>query len=108
MANTLLRLGLWTLILVLALYVLASTYSEEAWTELIPAPMLVQAMVLAAVLIGVGLVLRILGVGAKVVSKNRCRMCRIPIPHGAIYCRAHLRSILHEEDDKTHASRIRR
>lgn len=108
MANTLLRLGLWTLILVLALYVLASTYSAEPWTELIPARMLVQAMVLAAVLIGAGLVLRILGVGATVVSKNRCRMCRTPIPPGAIYCRPHLRSILHEEDDKTHASRIRR
>ncbi|MGZ5432887.1 MAG: hypothetical protein ACXW31_07840 [Thermoanaerobaculia bacterium] len=108
MANTLLRLGLWTLILVLALYVLASTYSGEPWTELIPAAMLVQAMVLAAVLIAAGLVLRVLGVGARAVTKNRCRTCRTPVPHGAIYCRAHLRSILHEEDDKTHASRIRR
>jgi predicted nucleic acid-binding Zn ribbon protein len=108
MANTLLRLGLWILILVLALYVLESTYSEQHWTELIPAPMLVQAMVLAVVLIIVGVILRILGVGARAVSKNRCRVCRTPIPPGAIYCRAHLRTILHEEDDKTHASRIRR
>ena len=108
MANTLLRLGLWILILVLALYVLESTYADEPWTEMIPAAMLVQAMVLAALLIAAGLVLRVLGVGARVVTKNRCRVCRTPVPPGAIYCRAHLRNILHEEDDKTHASRIRR
>jgi predicted nucleic acid-binding Zn ribbon protein len=108
MANTLLRLGLWILILVLALYVLESTYSEEHWTEMIPMPMLVQAMALSAMLIIAGIVLRVLGIGVRVVSKNRCRVCRTPVPPGAIYCRAHLRTILHEEDDKTHASRIRR
>jgi predicted nucleic acid-binding Zn ribbon protein len=108
MANTLLRLGLWTIILVLVLYVLASTYSDEPWAEMIPAAMLVQAMLLASLLIVAGVVLRVLGVGARVVTKNRCRVCRTPIPPGAIYCRAHLRNILHEEDDKTHASRIRR
>src|SRR5688572_8705992 len=108
MANTLLRLGLWILILVMALYVLESTYSDQHWTELIPTAMLVQAMVLAVILLAAGVVLRILGVGARAVTKNRCRVCRTPIPPGAIYCRAHLRNILHEEDDKTHASRIRR
>jgi len=108
MANTLLRLGLWTFILVLVLYVLTSTYSAEPWAELIPGPMLVQAIVLAALLIAAGVVLRVLGVGARVVTKNRCRVCRTPIPPGAIYCREHLRNILYEEDDKTHSSRIRR
>ena len=107
MANTLLRLGLWTLILVLVLYVLSSTYAEEAWAAMIPGTMLVQAMVLAALLIVVGIILRILGVGARVVVKNRCRVCRTAIPPGAMYCRAHLRTILHEEEDKTHRSRIR-
>ena len=108
MGNTLLRLGLWTLILVLVLYVLASTYSEEYWTEMIPTAMLVQAIVVASLLIVAGIVLRVLGVGVRVVAKNRCRVCRTAIPPGAIYCREHLRNILHEEDDKTHASRIRR
>ncbi len=108
MANTLLRLGLWIIILVLALYVLESTYSEEHWTALIPAAMLVQALVLAALLIVIGIILRVFGVGARAVNKNRCRVCRTPISPGAIYCREHLRTILHDEDDKTHASRIRR
>jgi hypothetical protein len=108
MSTTLLRLGLWTLILVMALYVLATTYSEEPWVEMIPMQMLQQALVLAGIVIVAGIVLRILGVGAKAVSKNRCRVCRTPIPSGAIYCRAHLRSILSDEDEKTHMTRVRR
>ncbi|HEY0371952.1 MAG TPA: hypothetical protein VGD79_08115, partial [Thermoanaerobaculia bacterium] len=90
MANTLLRLGLWIIILVLALYVLESTHGEEHWTALITAPTLVQALALGVLLIVAGVILRVLGVGARVVSKNRCRVCRTPIPPGAIYCRAHL------------------
>ena len=109
MSTTLLRLGLWTLILVLALYVLATTYADQSWAELIPMPMLQQALIVAAVLIVAGLVLRLLGKGADAVTKkNRCRVCRTPIPGGAIYCRAHLRAILADEDEKTHMSRARK
>ena len=108
MATTLLRLGLWTVILVLVLYVLASTYHEEPWAELIPMPMLQQALMLAGVVVAAGVVAKILGMGAKkVVAKNRCRVCRKPIVTGAMYCREHLRSILAEEDEKTHVTRIR-
>lgn len=108
MSTTLLRLGLWTLILVMVLYVLATTYSEEPWVELIPMQMLQQALVVAGVVIVAGIVLRVLGVGAKAVSKNRCRICRTPVPSGAIYCREHLRNILAQEDEKTHMTRVRR
>ena len=108
MATTLLRLGLWTLILVMVLFVLATTYESSPWAELIPFAMLQQAIVLAGVLIVTGIVMRILGKGAKVVSKNRCRVCRTPIAPGAMYCREHLRTILSEEDEKTHATRVRR
>lgn len=107
MSSTILRLGLWTLILVLALYVLAETYNEEKWVEMIPMRMLQQALVVSVILIVAGIVLRILGAGAKVVNKNRCRVCKTPITAGALFCRAHLRTILHEEDDKTHMTRVR-
>lgn len=108
MYATVLRLGLWILILVLALYVLSATFPDEPWAELVPAPMLQQAMILAIVLIIAGIILRVLGLGAKVVGpRPRCRLCRTEVPHGAIYCRAHLRTILHEEDEKTHHTRIR-
>ena len=108
MSTTILRLGLWTLILVLVLYVLATTYADQQWAELIPMSMLQQALIVAGALIVTGIVLRILGVGARVVTKNRCRVCRTAIPPGAIYCREHLRSILHDEEEKTHMTRIRR
>jgi hypothetical protein len=108
MSTTILRLGLWTLIIVLALYVLASTYEHEPWAELIPMPMLQQALVLAGALIILGLILRVLGKGADAVKKNRCQVCRTPVPPGAIYCRAHLRTLLAEEDDRTHATKVRR
>ena len=102
MSNTLLRLGLWTAILVLVLYVVTESYPDQPFVELIPTPMLQQALLVAGALIAAGITMRILGKGADVVRKNRCEVCRTPIPSGAIYCRAHLRSILHDEDDKSH------
>ncbi len=109
MYSTLLRLGLWTLILVLALYVVDITYPDEPIAELITPELLGQAGSLAVVVIVAGIAVRILGSGAKAVAgKNRCRVCRTAIPPGAIYCRAHLRSIIADEDDKTHMTRVRR
>ena len=108
MSTTLLRLGLWIIILVLALYVIDETYSDQPIAELISTPMLQQALVLGVVLLAAGIVLRVVGKGAKAVVKHRCQVCRTPIPAGAIYCRAHLRSILHDEDEKSHMTRQRR
>lgn len=109
MYATVLRLGLWTLILVLGLYVLAATFPDEHWAELIPPPMLKQALVLSILLIVAGVVLRVLGIGVRaVVPRNRCKICKTEIPHGAIYCREHLRTILADEDEKTHHTRVKR
>ena len=107
MASTLLRLGLWTMILVLALYVLDETYPNEPIAEMISTTLMAQILALGALVTVAGVVLRILGKGAAVVVRNRCRVCRTPIPAGALYCREHLRTILHEEEDRTHSSRIR-
>lgn len=108
MSSTLLRLGLWTLILVLSLYVIHETYSDQHWAEMIPTRMLQQALVVSGILIAAGIALRVLGVGAKAVTKNRCRVCKTPIAVGAMFCRAHLRTILSDEDDKTHMTKVRR
>lgn len=108
MATTLLRLALWTVILVLALYVLAITFENAPFARYIPMWALGQGLILAGVLFVASLVARILGKGAKVVTQNRCRVCRTPIVSGALYCREHLRSILYEEDDKRHTQNIRR
>jgi len=107
MSSTLLRLGLWTLILVLGLYVIHETYAEQQWAEMIPMRMLQQVLVVSIILVIAGILARIFDKGKKAVVKNRCRVCKTPIPSGAIFCRAHLRNILAEEDDRTHATRTR-
>ena len=108
MATTLLRLGFWILILVLALFVLSSEAAGQEWGHLISMTMLGQALALGIILIIAGIVMKILGKGVSAVSKNRCRVCRTPVPSGAIYCRAHLRDVLYAEDDRSHGTRVRK
>jgi hypothetical protein len=108
MSSTLLRLGLWVLVIVLALYVIQQSFEDAPIAEYVPLDMLQKAVFVSIALIAAGIIFRIFETGAKKVSKNRCAVCRTPIPHGAIYCRAHLRSVLHSEDEKTHATKVRR
>lgn len=108
MSSTLLRIGLWILVLVLALYVVQQTFEQSPIAEYVPMNMLQHAMVVGAVLLVAGIVFRILERGAKAVVKNRCAVCRTPIPKGAIYCREHLRAVLHDEDQRTHMTKLRR
>lgn len=108
MASTLLRLGLWILVIVLSLYVIHETFEESPLSEYVPINMLQNALLVGGVLIAAGVILRVFEKGAKAVVKNRCAVCRTPIPAGAIYCRAHLRAVLHEEDERTHMTKLRR
>ena len=108
MSSTLLRLGLWVILIVVALYVLHETYEESPVAEFFALEMLQKALVVGGLLVVAGMVTRMLEKGAKAVGKNRCVTCRTPIPAGAIYCRAHLRSVLAREDDRTHMTRLRR
>jgi hypothetical protein len=108
MSDTLLRLGLWIFVLVLAVYVVAQTNETVPIAQLVPLDTLEKAMGLGVLLVLAGVVMKILEKGAKAVAKNRCAVCRTPIAHGAIYCREHLRTVLHREDDRTHMTRIRR
>lgn len=106
MSATLLRLGLWVLVLVLALYVIHES-SEQPVAEMIPINMLQNALLLSVALIIGGVVMRMLEKGKEVVSKNRCRVCGTAVPQGAIYCRPHLRGMLEREDRRTHNTKIR-
>ena len=108
MSSTLLRLGLWILVIVLALYVIHESFEESPVAEFVPTAMMQKALGLGVILIAVGIILRMFEKTARVVVKNRCAVSRTPIVSGAIYCRAHLRSILHAEDEKTHTTRTRR
>lgn len=108
MSSTLLRLGLWLFVIVLGVYVLTETQPDSTFAEMIDLSLLTKLMGVGVLLIIAGIVAKMFEKTASVVSKNRCQVCRTPIPHGAIYCRQHLRNILHEEDDRTHMTRIRR
>lgn len=108
MSSTLLRLGLWIIIIVLALYVVHETYENSPIADIVSVDLMQKALMVGGAAVVLGFVLRIFEKGTKVVTKNRCTVCRTPIPPGAIYCRAHLRRILHEEDDRTHMGRPRR
>lgn len=108
MSSTLLRLGLWVLVLAVAAYVIHESYEESSIVEMIPMAALQKVLVLGGLLVVAGLAVRMFEKGTRVVAKNRCRVCRTVIPSGAIYCRAHLRTILYDEDDKTHHTRIRK
>jgi hypothetical protein len=108
MSPTLLRLGLWVILLAIAAYVIHETFSEQDIAAFIPIAMMQRALALGILLVVAGLVMRVLEKGATAVVKNRCAVCRASIPAGAIYCRAHLRDVLHREEDRTHMSKIRR
>src|ERR1051326_1139520 len=107
MSSTLQRLGLWVIIIVLVLYVVHETYENSPISEIVSVDLMQKALMVGGAVLVLGIVLRMFEKGTKAVVKNRCRACRTPIPSGAIYCRAHLRSILHEEDDRTHMGRRR-
>ena len=109
MSSTLLRLGLWIILLVVVLYVLHETYPASAMAESFALPTLQKGLALGILLVAGGLGARLFEKGPlKVGPKNRCVICKTAIPPGAIYCRAHLRSMLNREDDRTHQTRTRR
>lgn len=108
MSGTVLRLGLWTILVVVAAYVLHETFAETPVGEYFSTSTLQKGLAIGILLVIVGVVMRMLEKGAKVVHKNRCVICKTPVPAGAIYCRAHLRSVLHREEDRTHMTNPRR
>lgn len=105
MSSTLLRLGLCIILIVVALYILQQTYQGLPMEEYFATAMLAKALTLGGLLVATGFVVRLLEKGAKAMTKNRCVVCRTPVPSGAIYCRAHLRSVLHREEDRRHMTR---
>jgi predicted nucleic acid-binding Zn ribbon protein len=109
MSSTLLRLGLWIILIVVALYVVHETFEDSPVADFVPFAMQQKALAVGAALLIAGVVVRMFEkTAAKVVVKNRCLTCRAAIAPGAIYCRDHLRRVLAREDDRTHMTRLRR
>lgn len=107
MSAALLRLGLWIILITLALYVIRDAFSESGTHEMIQPWFLRDAAIAGAGLIVAGIVASILeNARDKVASQARCLVCRRPVPRGEFYCRQHLKKILEEEHDRTHGSRL--
>ena len=109
MSQTLLRFGLWIVLLVLALYVVRETFAGTAQADLLNDEILQKAGSFGLLLLAGSAVATVLEkVFTKASSKFRhCAMCRQPVSKGEIYCRTHLRSILERENEVTRRSRIR-
>ncbi|GAC1430091.1 MAG: hypothetical protein NVSMB68_02360 [Thermoanaerobaculia bacterium] len=109
MSTTLLRLGIWIVILSLGLYVIDTSFADSPIAELITVDLLQDVFVLAGILIVAGIVMRIFDKTAgKVLHKAaRCRICNTVIPDGQIYCRDHLRGMLEREERRTQHTRVR-
>lgn len=102
MASTILRLGLYLLVVVFALYIIETAFENSAVADFVDSSLLQQGMVIGVLLLVAGVVLRVFERAAAKIPKNRCSICRTPVTKGAIYCREHLRGILAEEDEKVH------
>ena len=108
MAQTLYRLGLWTIVLVLGAYVVRETFRDSRPGEIITMRLLQRGGVVGLLLIAGSGVARILErTAVKGLKKSRCAICRLPIPPGEIYCRTHLREILDRESELSRRSKLR-
>ncbi len=108
MSSTVLRLGLWLIIVTLGLFIVDANFEDTALGDMITPTLLQHVLVLSIILAAAGAVWRIFEKAAnKVVVKNRCKVCGTPVAHGAIYCRPHLRGVLEAEDRRTHSGTTR-
>src|SRR5258707_12331233 len=98
MSSTLLRSGLWIIILVMVAWVLHESYEGLPASEFFAPAMLQKGLLVGVLILISGLLVRMFEKGAKVVSKNRGKVCGTPIVRVAFYSRAHLRSVLHKDD----------
>jgi len=104
MSALLLRFGLWTVLISLALYVISETFPSGPTAEFLSSSLLQKIGLVGVLMVAVGFVVSFFDKAASKVMKQRCTVCRKPIPHGEIYCREHLRRILEDEDHRRHAT----
>jgi len=105
MSSTVLRFGLWLTILTLVAFIFDSNFDETPLGQLITPTLLQHMFIFSGALVVIGVVLTVLEKATRKVGvgKNKCRVCGVAVPQGAIYCREHLRTILEAEDRRTHS-----
>lgn len=93
------------MIVTIIAFIFDSHFDETPLGQLITPALLQDMLMFSGALIVIGIVLAIVDKTTHRVAagKNRCRVCGTSVPHGAIYCRQHLRSVLEAEDRRTHS-----
>ncbi|HEY0591043.1 MAG TPA: ComEC/Rec2 family competence protein [Thermoanaerobaculia bacterium] len=105
MSSIFIRMGLYGILVVLAVFVAGQAFSLP-YAQVLTSAHLGQAGLAGLALIAVGLVLR---VGEKVrrktkKGKGRCVICKRPVLVGDKYCREHLRQVIGDEQDRLRAA----
>lgn len=94
---TIIRLGIWSLVLIMVVYVFTETAPDSPVAEIITGELLALLTKISFGIVALGLVV---GLIEKLwgMRRRKCKTCGRPIPSTAIYCRLHLKEVLEEED----------
>lgn len=97
MSMIFIRLGFWSLVVVVVAYVFAETLPESPLAEMITGDLLALATKIAFGIIGLGL---LVGLAEKLwgLRRHKCKTCGRTIPSTQLYCRLHLNAVREEED----------
>jgi len=105
MSRSLIRLSLWALFGVLGIALLREIFDSSPLGAL-PSVIFQRAFIGAGILLGLGVALlaveKLFGT-----PSGRCVTCRARVTAGEFYCKAHLREILEEEDNREHKTGLR-
>lgn len=102
MSAILTRFGLYTILVVLAVFVLRENVDGIPYTEFLTDTLLVQVGLAGVVMVVAGIVLGPFERLQSKTSRKKCVVCRAPVIVGKLYCRTHLREILEAEDSRRH------
>lgn len=103
MSARLIRIGLWLVLIVLALALLREGLLDPAGDLAVASgPLIEKGLLLGAGLTVAGVILWLIQKLLGSTPKGRCAKCRRPVPKGDIYCRVHLREIVYDEEDRGH------
>ena len=99
MSAILIRFGLYTILLLLAVFVLREQLDMPR-EEMLTDALLVQVAIAAVVMLIAGFVMRLFEKATTKRPKGRCIVCKRKVLTGPTYCRDHLRELVGEERER--------
>jgi hypothetical protein len=101
MSAILTRFGLYTILVVLAIFLLRENVRGIPYADILSDTLLVQIGLAGVVLAVVGVIIGPFE-RLRADSRKKCVVCRGPVIVGKLYCRTHLREIIEAEDARRH------